>query len=189
MQGISSRKLVGLAMLATAAIGMWAILAFTSQASANHAKKAGNAEIDMVFDGMSPPSFKGDKTVEAGAKLKIVNQSDPMQIGPHTFSVVNEDSIPISKSDRRHCAHAHRPVCKKIIAEHHPNGMGVKNPIVDAGKTGWDTPTTPKHRGDTWFTFGQGESNSRKVTAKAGTKLYYFCIVHPEMHGEIKVVK
>jgi plastocyanin len=188
MQVVSSRKL-WLGMLAAGALGLLAMVAFSSHASAHHAKKAGNAEIDMVFDGQHAPKFTGDTTVEAGAKLKIVNKSDPMQIGPHSFSIVNQESIPVTKSDMRHCGHGHRPVCKKIIAELHPTRQGVKHPIIDAGKKGWDTPTTPKHKGDNWFTFDQNSSNSRTVSAEAGTTLYYFCIVHPEMHGKIKVVK
>ncbi|CAN5408391.1 hypothetical protein BH10ACT11_BH10ACT11_09060 [soil metagenome] len=188
MQVVSRRKL-WLGMLAAGVLALLAMVAFSGSASAHHAKKSGNAEIDMKFDGQHAPKFTGDATVKAGAKLKIVNKSDPMQIGPHSFSVVNQESVPATKSDMRHCAHGHRPVCNAILAEHHPTKRGVKYPIVDAGKKGWDTSTTPKHKGDSWVVFGQGESNTRKVTAEAGTTLYYFCIVHPEMHGKIKVVK
>ena len=60
---------------------------------------------------------------------------------------------------------------------------------VDNGKKGWDTPFTEKQNGDSWVAQAKGDTQSRKVTAKSGTTLYYFCLVHPFMQGKIKVVK
>ena len=42
-------------------------------------------------------------------------------------------------------------------------------------------------KGDSWFTPDKGTKQSRKVSAKAGKTLYFFCAVHPFMQGKIKV--
>ena len=43
--------------------------------------------------------------------------------------------------------------------------------------------------GDTWYTETKNAKESRTISAKAGTTLTYFCAVHPNMVGTIKVVK
>ena len=59
-------------------------------------------------------------------------------------------------------------------------------PVVDSGKTGWDKSFGKK--GDSWFAEAKGDKHSRKVTAKVGTTLTYFCAIHPNMVGKIKVI-
>ena len=63
----------------------------------------------------------------------------------------------------------------------------VGKPIVDPGKTGWDKSYGKK--GDSSVLEAKGASDTRRVSAKAGTKLYYICLVHPFMHGSFKVVR
>lgn len=190
MQGISSRKLTWLAMLATAAIGLMAIVAFTGQASAQHGKKAGNATIDMKQQGKKL-FFEGDTTVESGQKLKIVNKTNPMQVGPHTFTIVTEDELPQGKADKKKCQRLQTQLCRKIFKAHQvdPMTFEVGKPTVDTGKTGWDRAFTRTVKGDSWVAEAKNESQSRTVSAKAGKTLYYFCLVHPGMQGKIKVVK
>ena len=44
-------------------------------------------------------------------------------------------------------------------------------------------------KGDSWFTGERkGTHDVAKVTAKAGTTLYFICAIHPWMQGSVKVV-
>lgn len=189
MQVASTRKLL-FALVAAGALCLAAILAFTGSASAKHQKGSGDAEIKMVFKkGDKAPSFKGDESVEAGQKLEIVNTSNPKDIGPHTFTLVTRKDLPATKNQMKKCGKFQLEVCQRVLRVQRANPMTgeVKKPNVDKGKKGWDRRFG--FTGDTWFTQEKGDSESRKVSAKAGTTLYYFCVVHPEMNGKIKVVK
>ena len=64
----------------------------------------------------------------------------------------------------------------------------VNEPLVEAGKPGWDKRfSRASRKGDTWYSEKKGEVFEQIVSAKAGTILRYMCIVHPEMQGKIKV--
>ena len=108
---------------------------------------------------------------------------------PHTMSFVAEKDLPTSAAQINACSNGQNKVCNAIVAGHIKNPKlppGPKNDIahwtVDKGQPGLDGPGDsiaiegPKHR-----------SISIKVTAPAGTTLYFFCAVHPWMHGKIAV--
>jgi plastocyanin len=174
-----------LATSAVAALGL--TLVTTSSAPAKGPVPA-PAKIKMVFDGNGPPHFEGADAVAAGQDLKIVNTSKPKEIGPHTFSLVEESSLPNSRQEMKQCARLELPVCLNVFKAHDiSNKFVVKKPNVDKGLEGWDRSFSDEVKGDTWFSDEKGSSETRTVSAEAGSTLYYFCIVHPEMQGAIGV--
>jgi len=145
------------------------------------------ATVEMVMKGKLPV-FKGPKTVSKGAKLTIVNKTSLKQIGPHTFSLVKPAKVP-SKKQWKQCGEKLELLCGEIARAHKVN-METGQPgkvFLDVGKKGFDKSFGKK--GDSWFTDAKGDEFSRKVTAKAGSTLTYFCAVHPNMVGKIKVTK
>lgn len=136
--------------------------------------------------------FEGPKTIVAGEELKVLNRSNPKQIGPHTFSLVTQASLPKTQKARRSCfAPGH--ICRSIALWHGVKGNGpVKVNPVDPGNDGWDTLGSKSVEGDSWFTGNKpGTSIAQPVTVdtSAGpTRLYYLCAIHPEMQGSINVL-
>ncbi len=135
--------------------------------------------------------FNGPSKVQAGAKLTFVMKDNPRKTGPHTASLVDPAGVP-AKSDRKACENLEFPLCAAIakahkveFAEGGPPTIGA--PDVDKGKTGWDKAFGKK--GDTWYTETKGAKETRKVLAKAGSKITFFCVVHPTMVKTLKVTK
>jgi plastocyanin len=125
-------------------------------------------------------------TIRTGGTLTIVNQ-DPSEQQPHTFSVVKRSQLPHSVKQMLACEMG-TGICGQVAASHgiNPNGPPTNGPppklVVDVGQPGIDQP------GDSDARLGPGfKSVTEKITAKAGTTLYYFCAVHPWMQGKIIV--
>ncbi len=136
--------------------------------------------------------FVAPKTVTAGEDLRVVNQTDPQRVGPHTFSLVTKSSLPKTAKARQLCfAKGH--ICKAIASWHGSNGNSPidKNP-VKVGGVGWDTPGSVSEKGDSWFTGSKpGTSIVQQLTAdtSAGpTKIYFLCAVHSFMQGSTDVL-
>jgi uncharacterized cupredoxin-like copper-binding protein len=133
--------------------------------------------------------FFGPKTIVEGETLRIVNTTNPAQVGPHTFSLVTKGSLPKTKAARKSCFTPGH-ICMAIAKWHkfNPKTEKVGKQLVEAGGEGWDTMGSLKSPGDSWFSGEKpGGSIEQVVTAKAGTKLYFMCAVHPFMQGSIKV--
>ena len=133
--------------------------------------------------------FVGPSTVHEGEELRIVNDTKPSQVGPHTFSLVTQSSLPKTAKARKSCfTPAH--ICLSIAEWHHfnPKTEKVGKPEVEVGPEGWSTMGSLKKEGDSWFIEKAGAETDRKVTAKAGTTLYFMCAVHPWMQGKVKVL-
>lgn len=160
-----------------------------TKSSAHAAKRAKPAEIDMKLQGKRL-FFDGPKTVEAGAKLKVVNDTSPGKIGPHTFSLVDKSMLPKTKPQRQKCFNPGHS-CLEIALWHGFKGddKPLARNLVKAGKAGWDREGTLSKKGDSWFVAKHKGSLTQIVSAKAGTTLVYMCAVHPWMQGSIKVVK
>lgn len=176
----ASGALVVLTAASVAAVG--------APATASTSEKAGATVITMEQDGKEL-FFEGPATVEQGATLKIKNNTDPKKIGPHTFSLVRERDLPVNDEQIKKCARKFVKICGAVVKWHEvdlQSGEVGENP-VDVGKEGWDTKGSLKRKGDSWVSEGEGQSFKRKVTAPEGKTLQYFCAVHPEMQGEIKV--
>lgn len=132
--------------------------------------------------------FFGPGTVHEGEELRIVDETMPSMAGPHTFSLVTKSSLPKTPKQRKECFTPGK-ICMGIAGWYGLKGEEApKNPLVNAGKAGWDTMGTVKKKGDSYFFDKKGESFEQPVTAKAGTTLYFMCAVHAWMQGSIKVL-
>lgn len=159
-----------------------------TSSSAHAAKKAKTAEIDIKLQGKRL-FFDGPKTVEAGAKLKIVNDTSPGKVGPHTFSLANQATFPKTAKQRKSCF-TPKHICLAAALWHGFKGEDkpLARNLVKAGRPGWDTEGDLSHKGDSWFVAKPKGSLTQVVSASAGTTIHYFCAVHPWMQGSIKVV-
>jgi hypothetical protein len=177
-------------MLVAIGVGAAAI-ALTGSASAQQERAAGGggkATIKMKLEGRDLDFF-GDRTVGEGEKLTVVNKTSPRQIGPHTFTLV-KPSLVDTRKERRACVRFESRLCRLILRAHEvgpPPDFPVGKPNLDFGKNGWDKQFTKEAKGDSWFTAGRGDKESRKVRANAGETLSFFCLVHPNMRGKIEV--
>jgi hypothetical protein len=132
--------------------------------------------------------FFGPGTVHEGEKLRIVNDTMPSMVGPHTFSLVTKGSLPKTAKQRKECFTPGK-ICMGIAGWYGLKGEeNPKNPLVAVGAEGWDTMGTPTKKGDSYFFGKKGASIEQVVSAKAGTTLYFMCAVHAFMQGSIKVL-
>jgi len=133
--------------------------------------------------------FVAPKTIESGQELTVINQTNPKQVGPHTFALVTKGSIPKTKKARQLCF-TPKHICKAIATWHGVKGNGpVKQNPATAGAEGWDTLGNLTKKGDSWFTGEKpGASIVQPVSAAAGTTIYFMCAIHPWMHGSIEVL-
>jgi hypothetical protein len=185
---ISSKKAWAGALGAGVA-GVLGFTALTASAPAD-TERRGDPTISMEFDGMSAPRFEGPSTIFEGQSLRILNNSDPMEIGPHTFSMVEKRFLPENKQEIKDCFKAQSKVCKRIFRAHDVDFQAetVDKPLVDKGAEGWDTSFTARKSGDSWFSLDQNEEITQAVPLSAGEKFFYFCVIHPDMQGKLKVV-
>jgi hypothetical protein len=146
-----------------------------------------------IKDGKQGLRFVAPKTVTGGEDLKVINQTNPRQVGPHTFSLVTKSSLPKTPKARQLCfTKGH--ICKAIARWQGARGNGPPtiNP-AEAGAAGWSTMGSLTEKGDSWFTGNKpGTSIVQQVTAdvSAGpTTIYFLCAVHPFMQGSITVLQ
>ena len=150
----------------------------------------GNIE-NTVFikDGKGGLRFVAPKSIYSGEELTVVNTTNAHKVGPHTFSLVTQSSIPKTAKERQVCF-TPKHICKAIASWHGVKGNGPvhKNP-AKAGEPGWDTLGSVTEKGDSWFTGTKPEASfTQKVSAAGGTTIYFVCAIHPWMHGSIEVL-
>ena len=177
-------------LVAVAALGALAVvITGGGAASAKPAAKHGSV-IKMERKGKDL-FFTAPATVEAGTNLKIKNATNPKQVGPHTFSLAAPKVLPTTKKQIKACEKKLKGICGAVVKWHDVDlqtGQIGENP-VEVGKQGWDRQGNLKRKGDSWVAEKKGATFKRKVTAKPGKVLHFFCAVHPFMQGEIEVVK
>jgi hypothetical protein len=129
------------------------------------------------------PFFAGDALVSRGARLTVRNVSNPQRVGPHTFSLVRSELVPRTRRQRRICS-----LCSSISRAHryNPRTRNIRRPTVEIGRSGWSRLFG--RTGDSWYVERRGRRQTRPVLAPVGTRLTYFCGVHPSMWGTIRVV-
>lgn len=128
--------------------------------------------------------FVAPPTVHVGDTLTVVNQTNPHKVGPHTFALVTQGSLPKTKRAQKTCFKKGH-LCKAIEGWFGPKLA--ENPTL-AGAPGWDTPGNKQVKGDAWFTGATpGTSISQPVTSLP-TTLHFFCAVHPFMRGSVQVL-
>jgi len=171
------------------AVGLVALLAIVPTLATGETTEATSANTVYMKDGKGGLRFVGPKTILAGEELNVVNQTNPKQVGPHTFSLVTKGSLPKTPKARQVCF-TPKHICMAIAKWHGVKGNGpVKENPAEAGLDGWDTMGSVTKKGDSWFTGEKpGTSLAQPVSAAAGTTIYFMCAIHPWMHGSIEVL-
>ena len=123
-------------------------------------------------------------TVKSGATLHIVNLAAGE--GPHTFTVVARKDEPRTLSSL-----FNYKVCNTLAKAHgaNPNSNAPpKFPFLENGVGQQKAPSVDRP-GDSGITGKgkKGESIDLTVTAPAGTKLYFMCLIHPWMQAVVDV--
>lgn len=178
------KKHLGLAAAAAAAM----LTAFGSGLAAAAVAPTGVTDtIYMKFE-KGTMKFVAPATVQQGDELNVINATDPKKVGPHTFSLVTQPTLPKTPKARRSCF-APKRICMSIARWHGFNPKTEKISInpVEAGPEGWGTLGNNSKDGDSWFTERKGASFSQQVTAEPGT-LYFICAIHPWMQGRTTVL-
>jgi len=123
-------------------------------------------------------------TVKSGSTLHIVN--DAAEEGPHTFTVVRRQDEPKTGPQMLNCE-----ICNKLAKAHGADPNSDAPPKFQYLENGVGQKTPPKvdKPGDSGVTGPgkKGESINLTVTAPAGTKLYFMCLIHPWMQAEVDV--
>jgi uncharacterized cupredoxin-like copper-binding protein len=123
-------------------------------------------------------------TVPSGGTIHIVNLA--ANEGPHTFTVVLKKDAPRTGLQVVNCR-----ICQALAKAHGANPHSNAPPkfqYLENG-VGQATPPSVDKPGDSGVTGKgkKGESIDLTVTAPAGTKLYFICLVHPWMQAELDV--
>jgi hypothetical protein len=192
-QRLNRRRPTKLATTIGAAALMTALCVAFAPSFASGAESSASGPTVFIKDGKGGLRFVAPKTVVEGEELTVLNQTNPRQVGPHTFSLVTQESIPKTPKARQLCfTKGH--ICKAIAIWHGVKGNGppTKNP-AEAGAEGWSTMgSSATEKGDSWFTGSKpGTSITQRVSAGATAgpvTLYFLCAIHPWMHGRITVV-
>jgi plastocyanin len=122
-------------------------------------------------------------SVNSGDTLTFEYDGKPSD-EPHTITIVNQKDVPKTAAEVNNCM-----VCQKLSSGHLKNPKAPPGPAndiahwtLDKGQPGLDGV------GDSIaIERAKHKSISIKVTAPAGTTLYFVCAVHPWMQGKITV--
>jgi hypothetical protein len=134
--------------------------------------------------------FVGPATVAEGDTLEVVNTTNPLEVGPVTFSLVRPGHLPKTRRAQARCFTPGH-ICWSIAEWQGVGGDGLPtiNP-AEAGLPGWDTSGTTTSPGDSWFSGSTpGAGFAQEVTAKAPLRLWFMDAIHPFLRGTIKVVR
>jgi hypothetical protein len=176
---------------ASAALVAVSVAGVTSAASAAGPSKHGAAAVKTFkFTGNKRTlDLVGPKTIRQGQTLRIVNDTKPAVVGPHTFTLGKASEFPKTKQQQKRCANLKTPFCEAVAFEWHlldPNTFEVGQILRDENAVGWDTPGDRDTIGDSWVTEKRNDKFSAPVSSGPRT-LHYICIVHPFLKGKIEV--
>jgi hypothetical protein len=149
--------------------------------------KAVTSTPKMVVNRYVQDNLRWDKDVykvKSGGTLHVVNVA--ADEGPHTFTVVLKKDAPKTGLQAVNCK-----ICLTLAKAHGANPNSDAPPkfqYLENG-VGQKKPPNVDRPGDSGVTGPgkKGESIDLKVTAPAGTKLYFMCLIHPWMQGEVDV--
>jgi plastocyanin len=107
--------------------------------------------------------------------------------GPHTLTIVKKTDLPKTAKAAFNCK-----ICNKLGQAHGADPNSDAPPKFQYLENGVGENTAPPNLdrpGDSgvFMTQKKGEKISFKVTAKKGKTLYFMCIIHPWMQGQIRV--
>jgi hypothetical protein len=177
-----------LATVALTAAGSTAVAA-GAETSATPPTPTGKTVTIAVREVAGRLRFVGPATVTEGDELEVVDETDPLRVGPVTFSLVRPGYLPKTRHAQAECFTPGH-ICWAIAEWQGVHGEGVPtiNP-AEAGAPGWDTPGAPGIPGDSWFSgLKPGGSFGQEVTAKAGRRLWFMDAIHPWLRGTIRVL-
>jgi plastocyanin len=123
--------------------------------------------------------------VKSGGKVNFV--FSVTSEGPHTLTIVNKKDLPKTAKAAFNCK-----ICNKLGQAHGADPNSDAPPKFQFLENGvGENGTVPNldRPGDSgvFMTNKKGEKISFKVTAKKGKDLYFMCLIHPWMQGEIEV--
>lgn len=128
-----------------------------------------------------------DVPVKSGATVTLRNRAKTQD--PHTISFVEKRFLPkefeTAVDPKLREAHQVDPNNEEAP----PGALVVDNgaAVPEGGTLEVDTMFTPAKSGDSAFIAPGQKTFKFKVTAKKGSKLFYYCAVHPWMQGKITV--
>lgn len=181
---------ITVALASTAALGMAAAAVATTAGAAakkNEIRIVGGTKVKpgkfLKVDYRFKPR---NVSVKSGATVKVVNKAKDE---PHTISFLKKRYLPemFETAVEGKLLEAHQ--VNPTDQEAPPGVIVVDNgqPVPPGGVLEVDTPFTPTVAGDSAFIAPGQASFSFKVTAPSGSKLFYFCGIHPWMQGKISV--
>lgn len=177
-------------LLATAAATALALAAFGPGLAGADVAPTGTTDTVSIQEVKGALKFVAPATVHQGDELTVINETNPKKVGPHTFSLVTQGSLPKTPGARKNCF-TPKHICMSIAKWHGFNPKTEKISInpVKAGPEGWSTLGDNTKTGDSWFTgeTKSGTSITQQVTAEPGT-IYFMCAIHPWMHGKTTVL-
>jgi hypothetical protein len=121
--------------------------------------------------------------VRSGGTIHVVNSEG--QSGPHTFTVLKKKDLPRTLRTLFNCS-----ACNELTRAHGANPESEEPPrfpFLENG-VGQDTPPNVDRPGDSGL-IGErrGDAVDFNVTARAGTNLWFICLVHPWMQAKLQV--
>ena len=120
------------------------------------------------------------KTVKSGSTVTINNKTT----APHTLSLVKASALPRNATQMEKFFES--PLMGEFMQAHEVDPENEDSPpgkpLVNVGEDGFDQP------GDSVF-FGPRSKETLEVSAAAGTKLSYICLIHPWMQGTLRTKK
>lgn len=121
--------------------------------------------------------------VRSGGTVNVVNADG--QSGPHTLSVLAKRDLPRTLRTLFNCR-----ACNELTRAHGANPDSEDPPrfaFLENG-VGQDTPPNLDRPGDSGLIGPRrGDAISFDVTARAGTTLYFICLIHPWMQAKLQV--
>ena len=181
---------ITVAVAAATALG----LAAGSAATAGAAVKKN--EIDIVGGvSVEPGKFVKDNQrfaprnaeVKSGATVTLRNKAKTKD--PHTISFIKKSFLPkeFETAAMGPLMVAHQ--VDEANPDAPPGALVIDNgaPLAEGATLNADTMGDDKKAGDSAFIAPGQKTFKFKVTAKKGSKLFYFCAVHPWMQGKITV--
>ena len=183
----SRRFLLAATLCAAAAVAAIGAVAAHSARTSTTTIKAMTSPPKVVINRYIQDGLRWDKDVykvPSGGTVHIVNNA--ADEGPHTFTVVLKKDEPKTGLAILNCK-----ICNALGKAHgaDPNSNAPpKFPYLENG-VGQSTPPSVDKPGDSGITGKgkKGESINLTVTAPAGTKLYFMCLIHPWMQAELDV--
>ena len=179
--------LVAAACVATGVVATGALAGRNNTTASVTTIKAVTSVPKIVPNRYIQDNLRWDKdtyTVKSGGTLHVVNVA--ADEGPHTFTVVERKDEPRTGLQAVNCK-----ICLTLAKAHgaNPNSDAPpKFPFLENG-VGQKTPPNVDRPGDSGVTGPgkKGESIDLKVTAPAGTKMYFICLIHPWMQAQVNV--